>query len=163
MQDREWHTVEAVLAAYVGSPEDIAAVEPAVSRLQEAVSNGKVSLLHPENCRPPFSTGTDSLVWPVSRSEHSDIRWRSDDVQAFVERLREEAFEAAFIFTAAGVSPYTAGYTCYLADIPIRIGISEEFGGAVLSHCIEPPSGKMELEKRQLYMLETVGLATPAR
>ncbi|MBE9111579.1 hypothetical protein IQ273_19420 [Nodosilinea sp. LEGE 07298] len=53
--------------------------------------------------------------------------------------LRQQQFDAAVILTAPGQSPYTLGYLCYLAGIPIRIGQSCEFGGQVLSHCSPPP------------------------
>ena len=53
--------------------------------------------------------------------------------------LRQQQFDAAVILTAPDQSPYTLGYLCYLAGIPIRIGHSHEFGGQVLSHCSPPP------------------------
>jgi hypothetical protein len=48
--------------------------------------------------------------------------------------LRQHQFDVAVILTPPGQSPYTLGYLCYLAGIPIRIGHSQEFGGQVLSH-----------------------------
>lgn len=53
-----------------------------------------------------------------------------------VDWLRQQRFAAALILTAPGQSPYTLGYLCYLAGIPIRIGRSQEFGGQVLTHCL---------------------------
>jgi hypothetical protein len=53
--------------------------------------------------------------------------------------LRQQQFDAAVILTTPGQSPYTLGYLCYLAGIPLRIGHSYEFGGQVLSHCSSPP------------------------
>ncbi|NJL22052.1 MAG: hypothetical protein HC895_16540 [Leptolyngbyaceae cyanobacterium SM1_3_5] len=47
-------------------------------------------------------------------------------------------FDGAIVLTAPMQSPYPAAYRCYLAGIPIRVGQSIEFGGGVLSHCIEP-------------------------
>jgi hypothetical protein len=53
-----------------------------------------------------------------------------------VDWLRQQRFAAALILTAPGQSPYTLGYLCYLAGIPIRVGRSQEFGGQVLTHCL---------------------------
>lgn len=53
-----------------------------------------------------------------------------------VDWLRQQRFAAAIILTAPGQSPYTLGYLCYLAGIPIRVGRSREFGGQVLTHCL---------------------------
>ncbi|WP_035994327.1 glycosyltransferase family 9 protein [Leptolyngbya sp. KIOST-1] len=61
------------------------------------------------------------------------------DWQQAIAWLRHQQFDAAVILTAPGQSPYTLGYLCYLAGIPIRIGQSHEFGGQVLSHCSPPP------------------------
>lgn len=60
------------------------------------------------------------------------------DWQQAIGWLRQGGFDAAVILTAPGQSPYTLGYLCYLAGIPIRIGRSSEFGGQVLSHCAPP-------------------------
>lgn len=60
------------------------------------------------------------------------------DWQQAISWLRQGGFDAAIMLTAPGQSPYTLGYLCYLAGIPIRIGQSSEFGGQVLSHCVPP-------------------------
>lgn len=57
------------------------------------------------------------------------------DWQQAIAWLRQGGFDAAVMLTAPGQSPYTLGYLCYLAGIPIRVGRSSEFGGQVLSHC----------------------------
>ncbi|HZG38397.1 MAG TPA: hypothetical protein VEZ50_06905 [Nodosilinea sp.] len=61
------------------------------------------------------------------------------DWQKSLTWLRQQQFDVAVILTRPGQSPYTLGYLCYLAGIPIRIGYSHEFGGQVLSHCSPPP------------------------
>lgn len=52
--------------------------------------------------------------------------------------LQQRQFDGAFVITAAGQSPYTLAYLCYLAGIPVRIGRSAEFGGQVLTHRLPP-------------------------
>ncbi|MBD1874329.1 hypothetical protein H6F75_12615 [Nodosilinea sp. FACHB-131] len=72
------------------------------------------------------------------------VSWLSADEATLVDWqqaigwLRQGGFDAAVILTAPGKSPYTLGYLCYLAGIPIRIGQSSEFGGQVLSLCAPP-------------------------
>lgn len=73
-------------------------------------------------------------VWLLLSPTDVPVDW-----QRAIAWLRQQQFDAAVIFTAPGQSPYTLGYLCYLAGIPIRIGQSYEFGGQVLSHCSPPP------------------------
>ncbi|MBE9020786.1 glycosyltransferase family 9 protein, partial [Chroococcidiopsidales cyanobacterium LEGE 13417] len=50
-----------------------------------------------------------------------------------VENLSQFDFEAAIILTKKNESPYPFAYLAYLAEIPIRMGRSREFGGSVIS------------------------------
>lgn len=72
--------------------------------------------------------------WLLLSESQAPIDW-----QRAIAWLRQQQFDAALILTLPGQSPYTLGYLCYLAGIPIRIGHSHEFGGQVLSHCSPPP------------------------
>jgi ADP-heptose:LPS heptosyltransferase len=54
-----------------------------------------------------------------------------------IETIQSRAFDAAFILNRPSESPYFWGYICYLANIPIRVGLTKEFGGAVLSHAVK--------------------------
>jgi len=67
----------------------------------------------------------------LSPDGHAPVNWLGT-----VDWLRQQRFAAALILTAPGQSPYTLGYLCYLAGIPIRVGRSQEFGGQVLTHCL---------------------------
>lgn len=63
----------------------------------------------------------------------------TSDPVTIVAAVQACHFDAAIILTLPGQSPYQLAYLCYLAGIPIRLGQSHEFGGGVLSHCIQPP------------------------
>lgn len=56
------------------------------------------------------------------------------DWNAAIAWLRQQQFNASVILNGPDQSPYSLGYLCYLAGIPIRLGDSYEFGGQVLSH-----------------------------
>jgi ADP-heptose:LPS heptosyltransferase len=59
---------------------------------------------------------------------------------------------SAVVFTAPGVSPYPDAYRCYLAGIPVRAGESPEFGGAVLSHRIDPTPAAPTVNPVERYL-----------
>ncbi len=54
---------------------------------------------------------------------------------SLIELLRIEQFDIAMILPDGNRSPYPFAYVCYFAEIPVRIGVSCEFGGGVLSKC----------------------------
>jgi len=76
--------------------------------------------------------------------------------QITIEWIREQRVDGAIVFAGQGQSPYTWAYRCYLAGVPVRIGISGEFGGQVLSHCIAPPNASVS--DVHLYLLQACGL-----
>jgi ADP-heptose:LPS heptosyltransferase len=75
-----------------------------------------------------------------------------------IQAIRDRAFDAAIIFTVPAQSPYSLAYLCYLAGIPIRLGQSQEFGGGVLSSCIQPPLESVLLQDYYLHLLKSAGL-----
>lgn len=61
----------------------------------------------------------------------------SEQLLNLVELLKAEQFDAAIVLPGENRSPYPFAYLCYLAEIPVRVGVSCEFGGGVLSECGE--------------------------
>ncbi|WP_034388905.1 hypothetical protein [Deinococcus sp. YIM 77859] len=51
--------------------------------------------------------------------------------------LHAARFDAALILGQPGDSPHGLGYLCALAGIPVRVGVSAEFGGQTLTHWIK--------------------------
>jgi len=81
---------------------------------------------------------------------------RDSSPQATIDWIRGQRVDGAIVFAEQGQSPYTWAYRCYLAGVPVRIGISGEFGGQVLSHCIATPDASVS--DMHLYLLQTCGL-----
>jgi hypothetical protein len=75
-----------------------------------------------------------------------------------IERLRLQPSDVAILFTEPSQSCYTLAYLCYLSHIPIRIGQSLEFGGAVLSHWAKPPIDLISSTDYHLHLLQSVDL-----
>jgi ADP-heptose:LPS heptosyltransferase len=75
-----------------------------------------------------------------------------------IRTLKEGSYDAAIILTSFNQTPHAAGYACYLAGIPLRLGESKEWGGSVLSD--EAPSVPDELHQveRNLRLIEHLGL-----
>lgn len=75
----------------------------------------------------------------------------------FVDELRARQFDAAVIFTSFSQSPYPPAFACYLAGIPIRLGMSKEFGGGILNPWIRSPADDLHQAQRNLYLLKSAG------
>ncbi len=71
-------------------------------------------------------------------------------------------YDAAVIFTSPGQSPYPDAYGCYLAGIPVRIGISTEFAGGVLSHWTKPLPNTHPVD-RHVSLMASIGLSDAGR
>lgn len=143
-----WSTLQKILVVGLDTP---AALRPALVTLQWALPQAEVAVL---GCTAAWEGVSSPLasyplyVWP-------DLEAQETAQQGVVEWMRNCAFEAAILFTAPGQSPYALAYLCYLGGIPVRIGQSREFGGGVLSHCLEP---EPDAEDRQIQFLRAAGL-----
>jgi ADP-heptose:LPS heptosyltransferase len=74
-----------------------------------------------------------------------------------VRTLQNGKFDAAIIFTSFSQSPHPAGFLCYLAGVPLRVGESKEAGNGVLT--LEVPSAPDEIHQveRNLRLIEAAG------
>jgi hypothetical protein len=90
--------------------------------------------------------------------ENLSTNLSTTDPHAIINVLQASSFDAAIILTLPGQSPYQLAYLCYLAGIPIRLGQSQEFGGGVLSHCIQPPLDPVPPTQYILHLLHSAGL-----
>jgi ADP-heptose:LPS heptosyltransferase len=102
----------------------------------------------------------DVVVWrALWQDANGDLPFDPDREFALIDRLRTLRADAALILTSFSQTPFAAGYACYLAGIPIRIGHAGMFGGAVLSHPIAGPAPDHQAE-RNLHLLRGLGIAS---
>ncbi|MGF1479684.1 MAG: hypothetical protein ACFB4I_09355 [Cyanophyceae cyanobacterium] len=119
--------VRHLLVACVGRPEP--AIKLALERLRNALPATVIVVLAAEAVPLPLV----ERVWtyPV---------WNdAQPTRHLIKTLRSAQLEAAIILTCRHQSPYPLAYLCYLAGVPIRIGLAQEFGGGVLTTPISPP------------------------
>ena len=116
----DWSAVTRLLVVVLGE----AAIPAIAAMMGEALPHAEVKVLSAQS-----HESSGQALW-----HYDGDRYRSS---ALIPRI--QGADAAIILTAPGQSPYAAGYLCYLADIPIRMGQSCEFGGGVLSHGLPPP------------------------
>ncbi len=138
-----WKHVQRVLVIQVGSQQNLMQTIPALQKLRDLLPDAVITLMVSPNLKQlglQMPWVDDVLVY-----EDDDCKFINTECElALITKLRQYAFDATVIFTNPGESPYALAYICYLAEIPIRIGQSQEFGGSVLSHWVKPTQGRGE-------------------
>ena len=142
-----WQDVKRLLV-WLGNLDD--EIQPALHLLRDSLPNVSIVLL-------TSSRAIKELLPFVNETLYYTSYWQQETAEkTLIETLQTKQLNAAIIFT--NESPYPFAYLCYLAGIPIRIGLSAEFGGGVLSHPVQPPENA---QNRYLYLLESANLFIP--
>lgn len=168
MIDERWRQARRILAVRLDNLGDVLMTGPALRSIKKGLPGCRITLLS----SPGGAAAAELLPWVDDVILHRAL-WQDlgslpfdpDRERAFVESLSRQRFDAAVIFTSFSQSPHPMGYVCYLAGIPLRIGASKEFGGAVLSHeqrCLPQDDGIHQVD-RNLALLEPFGFDTTDR
>lgn len=148
---KKWRQLRHLLlfAADEGDP---ATLQPALDRLRQALSETRLTLW----TREEHLASAGQLAGPA-KVLGGPRAWLTEP-DPLIALIREEAVDAALIFSAPECSPYTPAYICYLAGVPVRIGQSLEFGGRVLSHQVRPAFPLLAAAEHHLHLVEEAGL-----
>lgn len=169
MSLKSWQSLSRILVSHPGDIQDMARLTAAMRQLQRVVPQAHVTVL----CRLDASRIALSLPGVMEVLVHRALSERGltgdrELLLDLIEVLRSEQFEAAILFPDDRKSPYPLGYVCYLAGIPMRVGLSREFGGGVLSHPVNQKDhgsenfAELSTSQRNLAFLNAVGLVEGA-
>jgi ADP-heptose:LPS heptosyltransferase len=133
-----WNVLQRFLIVQLGNDAEL---EDRMHLLLERSPQAEFILL----CKPEVSWTGHSVLGIRQVLTHRALSDLHDveSVLDLIDILKANVFDAAIIFPFELDSPYPIAYLCYLAEIPIRIGQSIEFGGGVLSHSIQEVVGLM--------------------
>lgn len=164
MESNNWSKVHNILVVHKGSVDATILIGPTLRTLHQNLPEAAITLL----TSPAGSEIAGLLPWvnevmvcPDSWSQA--LAPAADGRVELIEGLRSRHFDAAVILTDPGQSPYPAGYACYLAGIPLRLGQSVEFGGGVLSLQVKLSDSKALSADRHLHLLEAAGFKPAGR
>ena len=159
----DWQRMSRVLAVRLDNLGDVVMVTPALRALRAALAPGaRLDLLaSPAGASlAPLLAGVDevhalSAVW-----QDAEGRLPLDPARelAVVDRLR--GYDAVVVFTSFAQSPWPVAYAAYLAGVPVRVGVSKEFGGSVLTHRLTAPPDEQHQSDRALALLANAGVPT---
>lgn len=163
----DWQSVDRLLVACCFE-QSVATLKPALQVLKRSLPQANITYLTSQTERYRFSTVVESSIF--SESEPllfvSDVPATNQPLQftsiELVEQLSKQAFDVIIIFTLPLQTCYFIAYLAYLANIPIRLGQSLEFGGGVLSDCVKPPIDIVSPVDYHLHLLEATGFSIDA-
>lgn len=140
------HNWQRVLAIQL----DLVAIESALQQLRQLLPAASITLMTSttQPRHPPWIN--DVLIYEELTFDNSQ-----QELQ-LIAQLKQRHFDAAIIFTT-NQSPYAIAYMCYLAEIPIRVGRSPEFGGGVLSHWLQSlPDTDLTDQQSLLHLISSL-------
>jgi ADP-heptose:LPS heptosyltransferase len=155
------HRIVAIRLDNIG---DVIMLGPALRSLRTALPKAHISLL----ASPAGTQAAALLPWidqvitwrAVWQELSSSPDFGAEREHQLIGILHKGQYDAAFIFTSFSQSPFPPAYACFLAEIPIRIGHSKEFGGQTLTHSGSPPPDSGHQVDRNLALIEMTGFPT---
>lgn len=155
----------AILAVRPDNIGDVVMIEPALRALRRAAPGARIDLLtSPAGAAvaPMIEAVDDTMAASVSWQDAHDRAVLPVEQLALVGRIAERRYDVAVIFTSFSQSPWPAAYVCALAGIPVRLGASREFGGALLTHWVDDLPDGVHQADRALLLLRRVGVGAGA-
>lgn len=159
----EWSKARNLLAIRLDNLGDVFICEPALRALKKGIPEARLTLMaSPNGARAAeLLPCVDDVM--IRRVVWQDAHWKmpldAARERQLVEDIRRRAFDAAVIFTSFSQSPYPPAYACYLAEVPLRIGQSKEFGGSLLTTWVKAGPDDMHQLDRNLRLIEAIGLS----
>jgi len=155
-----WAKARNILAMRLDNIGDVIMTSPALRAIKENLPECRLTLM----ASPGGAQAASLLPW-VDEVLPCRVLWQDlgkldfdpDREWELVETLRTRHFDAAIIFTSFSQSPHPAGFLCYLAGIPLRLGESKELGGVLTTEVVAAPDEIHQVE-RNLRLIEAVGL-----
>ncbi len=158
--NNKWAKARNILVMRLDNIGDVIMASPALRAIKENLPECHLTLM-----ASPGGAQTASLLpwvdevlpWRVLWQDLGKLDFNPAREWELVKTLQSGNFDAAIIFTSFSQSPHPAGFLCYLAGIPLRLGESKELGDGVLTTEIASAADEMHQVERNLQLIEAVG------
>jgi ADP-heptose:LPS heptosyltransferase len=161
-----WAEVWRLLVMRLDNIGDVVMTGPVLRALKENLPRASITLMASPGGKEAASLlpwVDEVFAWRVLWQDLGRLSFDPAREWELIEALRRGSYDAAIILTSFKQTPHPAGYACYLAGIPLRIGESKEWGGGVLTD--EAPSAPDEVHQveRNLHLIEHAGFGVEDR
>lgn len=159
----DWQHVKNVLCVRLDMLGDVLMTTPALRALKESRPGLRLTLLTSSAAAalaPLVPQIDDCIVYDAPWMKAITARADSRPEFALIDRLREERFDAAVIFTVYSQNPLPAAFLCQLADIPRRLAHCRENPYQLLTDWVREPEPEELIRhevRRQLDLVATIG------
>lgn len=154
--------VSRILAVRMDNIGDVVMLSPALRAVRGSFPESRITLLaSPAGCQVAemLPWVDDVIIWRALWQDASNaLAFQPEREFKFIEQLKQEKFDLALIYTSFSQTPFPPAYACYLAGIPIRVGLAKDFGGGVLSHYGKPPMETDHQVDRDLAVNRLIGI-----
>ena len=167
MIDEHWQKARRILAVRLDNLGDVLVTTPALHAIKASLPQASLTLL-----ASPVGAQVAHLDPDIDEVLVYEAPWMdpwhrlpqdSRREQHIIDTIRERAFDGAIIFTSFRQSSLPAAYLCYLANIPLRLAVSIDGPGSLLTTRHKHPERMMHEVERGLDLVGAIGLTTPDR
>jgi ADP-heptose:LPS heptosyltransferase len=162
-----WPALRRILVVRPDNLGDVLLTGPALAALRAAAPHARIDLL-----ASPGGAAAATLLPEISEVVVARVSWQQIDGATgqdpdpdadLVAELAGRGHDAAVLLTSFSQSPWPAAEVCRRAGIPIRAGLSKEFGGTALTHWVPAPDDGLHQVDRALHLLGRLGVPAAAR
>lgn len=164
MIDEQWRSARRILAIRLDNLGDVLVTTPAIHAIKASLPRVKLTLL-----TSPVGAQVARLNPDVDDVIIYEAPWmdpwhklpqNSKREEQMIAMIKKQHFDGAIIFTSYHQSSLPAAYLCYLADIPLRLALSIDGPGSLLTTRHKPPKHMMHEVERGLDLVSAIGLTT---
>ena len=157
----DWAGLDRLLVVRPDNLGDVLLAGPALAALRSVAPGARLDLL-----ASPAGAAAAQLLPEVDETVVARVSWQEITVTAeppdtdLVFRIAACHYSAAVVLTSFSQSPWPAGYALQRAGVPLRAGMSKEFGGAALTHWVPAADDGLHQVDRALRLLDGLGVPT---
>jgi ADP-heptose:LPS heptosyltransferase len=157
----DWGSLDRLLVVRADNLGDVLLTGPALAALRSAAPHAELDLL-----ASPAGAAAAQLLPEVDETVVARVSWQQIAVTAeppdtdLVFRIAARHYAAAVVLTSFSQSPWPAGYALQRAGVPLRAGMSKEFGGTALTHWVPAADDGLHQADRALRLLDGLGVPT---
>lgn len=154
-----WQSTQNILVMRLDNIGDVLMTSPALRAIKQNRPEAKLTLM----ASPAGALAAPLLPWIDQvlpwRALWQDLGRLPFDPQReweLIHSLQARQFDAVIIFTSFKQSPHPAALIAHLAQIPLRLGQSQEASSA-LTHAVAPAPDDLHQVERNLRLIEAIG------
>ncbi len=155
-----WAQARRLLVVRLDNIGDVVMTGPMLRALKENLPDAHLTLMASPGGSKAASLlpwVDDVLTWRVVWQDLGRLPLDPARELEMIEAMKSGGYDGAVVLTSFKQTPHPAGYACYLAGIPLRLGESKEWGGGVLTDELPAAPDGLHQAERNLRLVEHAG------